>query len=304
MLFLDFFFTLQKFHQNILYNKKFINERMGLDMFYVMLNDASLFEITDIIEETKVKLQGETLKAISMRVQNADLDLIRTAFSSEFNVRTVTLMSEGKVAMTVYNAYSILRSIAQVFDGEIAEDAAPVYEVTLAQSSDLGVLVPQLQSRIAELESQITKLTAPVDPSTMSLSELKAYRIGQSKENLSAYLEEHPVASACHSADGETLELYTCTLEKQTLLNNAIAMAEIHNKMGDTEYTPSWNTHNGECTYDWTLDQLVQLAIEIETFVKPLISKQQAMESAINAATTAAEVNAVVITFAEATVIE
>ena len=155
-------------------------------------------------------------------------------------------------------------------------------------------MVPQLQEKIKSLQAELLKLTTPVDPSQLDLDELKEYQIAQSKKNFSEYLAQNPVKSTCH---GGVEAEYTCTLEKQTLLNNAIAMVEIHAAMGDTAYKPSWNTHNGECTYDWTKEELVTLALAIETFVHPLLSQQQAMESKIRAASTKEEVNAVKITF-------
>ncbi len=263
-------------------------------MYYVLLNDASLFEVTDMIEETTTVLKGETLKAIRFTVQNADLDLVQTAFKSEFNTRTVTLTSENKVAMSVYDNYTIIRSIGTDMVALTEDPDHPKYIITLAQSSNVADLVPQLQEKIKSLQAELLKLTTPVDPSQMDLDELKEYQIAQSKKNFSEYLEQNPVKSTCH---GGVEAQYTCTLEKQTLLNNAIAMVEIHAAMGDTGYKPSWNNHNGECTYDWTKEELVALALDIEAFVHPLLSQQQAMESQIRAASTKEEVNAVRITF-------
>lgn len=268
-------------------------------MYYVELNDASLFELTDIITETTTDLKGERLKALSMDVQNAQIDLIRSSFGSEFNTRTIKLLSEGKILMTTYNNYTILRSIATDEQDLIDNPENLKYRVILAMPSDVGTIVPQLQDRIQEMEDQLVELTAAPDPTQMDLDELKEYRIAQSKANLEAYLAANPVTSSCH---GEPAQ-YACTLEKQSLLNNAIAMAEIHASVGDDTYKISWNATGEECTYDWTKEQLVQLAIEIETFVKPLISQQQAMESMIKAADTKEGVNEVNINFPSSIVV-
>ena len=268
-------------------------------MYYVELNDASLFELTDIITETTTDLKGERLKALSMDVQNAQIDLIRSSFGSEFNTRTIKLLSEGKILMTTYNNYTILRSIATDEQDLIDNPENLKYRVILAMPSDVGTIVPQLQDRIQEMEDQLVELTAAPDPTQMDLDELKEYRTAQSKANLEAYLAANPVTSSCH---GEPAQ-YACTLEKQSLLNNAIAMAEIHASVGDDTYKISWNATGEECTYDWTKEQLVQLAIEIETFVKPLISQQQAMESMIKAADTKEGVNEVNINFPSSIVV-
>lgn len=268
-------------------------------MYYVELNDASLFELTDIITETTTDLKGERLKALALDVQNANIDLIRSSFQSEFNTRTIKLLSEGKVLMTTYNNYTILRSIATDEQDLVDNPENLKYRVILAMPSDVGTIVPQLQERIQEMEAQLVTLTAEPDPTQMELPELKEYKIAQSKANLEAYLAANPVTSSCH---GEPAQ-YACTLEKQSLLNNAIAMAEIHASVGDDEYKISWNATGEECTYDWTKEQLVQLAIEIEAFVKPLISQQQAMESMIKAAESKEDVNAVNINFPSSIVV-
>ena len=262
-------------------------------MYYLELNDASLFELTDIPKETTTKLKGVDLKALEMELQNVEIDLVRSSFSSEFNTRTVKVLSEKKIPMTVYDGYSILRSIATNEQDLIENPDSPKYTVVLAVTSDLSSLVPMLQERIAELENEIVSLTTEPDPSQMTLDELKVYLVSQSKANLNTFLENNPISSSCH---GGVAALYTCTLEKQQLLNNAIALCEIHNKLGD-DYTPSWNAHGQECTYDWTLNELIVLAIQIEAVVKPLISAQQSMEAKINVATTTEEAMAVDITF-------
>ena len=124
-------------------------------MYYLELNDASLFELTDIPKETTTKLKGVDLKALEMELQNVEIDLVRSSFSSEFNTRTVKVLSEKKIPMTVYDGYSILRSIATNEQDLIENPDSPKYTVVLAVTSDLSSLVPMLQERIAELENEI-----------------------------------------------------------------------------------------------------------------------------------------------------
>ena len=75
-----------------------------------------------------------------------------------------------------------------------------------------------------------------------------------------------------------------------------IAVAEMAEKAG-VSYQPSWNATGEVCTYDWTVDELKQLAFEMESFVRPLVSKQQAIETEIKACTTVEEVINVVISY-------
>lgn len=262
-------------------------------MYYLLLNDATMFEISDLMEEGTTKLKGETLKSVSAKIQNATIEKIRSAFGSEFNTRTIKLLSENKIAMTVYDNYTVLRSIATDEQSLIENSENQMYVVTLAQPSDIGTIVPQLQERIVELEKELLAATADPDPSQMDLDTLKEYLVDKSKENLEAFLEQNPITSSCHQ---NTPAVYTITFDKQTQLNSAIALCKIHEQLGDS-YTPSWNCHNGQCTYDWTKTELVKLAIEIEAFVKPYISKQQSMESQIRNASTKEDAQAVSITF-------
>ena len=252
-------------------------------MYYITLNDASVFECSDLITEGPAELKGEKLKAIFIPIQNATLELIRTTFGSEFNTRTITLMSEGKQPMTVYNNYSTLKRIAtdEVAIAEEEDGANLKYTVTMVMPSDLTTLVPQMQERIEELEQEIIKLTALPDPNEMELAELKAYKVSESKENLQTYLASHPITSTVHDPEGAQ---YSITLEKQTLLANAITLAKIHKEKSDSEYKISWNSTGAESTDDWTLEQLEQLFVEINDVVAPLVEAQQKMESDIKAA--------------------
>ena len=265
-------------------------------MYYIALNDASVFECSDLITEGTVELKGEKLKAIFIPIQNASLDLIRSTFGSEFNTRTITLMSENKVPMTVYNSYSKLKRIAtdEVAIAEEEEGASNKYMITLVMPSDLTTLVPQLQERIKELEAEIIELTAEPDPSQMSLDELKEYKIMESKDNLDEWLASHPITSTVHDPEGAE---YSITLEKQTLLANAITLANIHKMNNDDTYKISWNATGEENTYDWTLDQLQQLFVEIDAVVSPLVDAQQKMENAIKVATSKEDVLKVSLDF-------
>ena len=265
-------------------------------MYYIALNDASVFECSDLITEGTVELKGEKLKAIFIPIQNASLDLIRSKFGSEFNTRTITLMSENKVPMTVYDNYSMLKRIAtdEVAIAEEEEGASNKYMVTMVMPSDLTTLVPQLQERIEELEAEIIELTAEPDPSQMSLDELKEYKIMESKDNLDEWLASHPITSTVHDPEGAK---YSITLEKQTLLANAITLANIHKMNNDDTYKISWNATGEENTYDWTLDQLQQLFVEIDAVVSPLVDAQQKMENAIKVATSKEDVLKVSLDF-------
>ncbi len=140
------------------------------------------------------------------------------------------------------------------------------------------------------LEAQIN---TSIDTDTATLDEVKTYLIVKSKENLESYITAHPITSSCH---GGVEKQYTITKDKQTLLTQMILITQVALSVG-VEYQPSWNAQGEPCTYDWTLQELQQLAFEAEAIVRPLISHQQTIEAEINTAGTKEDALAVDITF-------
>ena len=116
--------------------------------------------------------------------------------------------------------------------------------------------------------------------------------IAQSKQNLADYLSNHTITSSCH---GEAAE-YSITSEKQSHLSNMIVAAQMAQATG-VAYSPSWNATGQKSTDDWTLAQLQQLLFEIEAAVRPLVSKQQAIELQLSSAETIEELENIEITF-------
>lgn len=124
------------------------------------------------------------------------------------------------------------------------------------------------------------------------LNSRKKVLIAQSRQNLADYLACHTVTSACH---GEPAE-YSITSEKQSYLANMIMTTQMAQAAG-IDFKPSWNAAGQVSTYDWTLEQLQQLAFEIEAVVRPLVSKQQEMEIQLIAAQSLEELELVEITY-------
>lgn len=188
---------------------------------------------------------------------------------------------------------------------------------------------------IAKSIEGIEQSMQDVDPDSLELPELKDYLIGKSKENLSEHLATNPISSSVH---GGVVKQYSITADKQTHLMAMILMTAnmeeariagmkqfyetqysgkesvtfeqfmvgVDNGTISTggvtfnKYQPSWNAAGEPCTYDWTLNELKQLAAEIEAVVRPLISKQQTMEVQIKGATTIEEAKSVSLSFAAA----
>lgn len=126
-----------------------------------------------------------------------------------------------------------------------------------------------------------------------TLDEVKKHQIKLSKSNLEQYLKENPIFSTCHNEEGG---FYSITEVNQNRLLAMISVTQMKQSLG-IEYQPSWNESEKACTYDWTVEQLIQLSFEIELVVRPLVSKQQEMEELINSCDDKYDVLKVDITF-------
>lgn len=150
--------------------------------------------------------------------------------------------------------------------------------------------VDNVARRIQDLSN---KIEPTIDINTCTLEDLKKWQIRLSNENLSAHLYKNPVFSTCHNPEGA---YYSITSDKQTYLAQMIMVTQMA-MQNNIPYQPSWNESGKPCTYDWTLEQLSQLAFEIESVVRPLINKQQLIEQQIKECETKEEVLEVDVEF-------
>lgn len=118
----------------------------------------------------------------------------------------------------------------------------------------------------------------------------KVLKVGESKMLLESFLEANPLKSTCHNGvEG----IYTITSEKQTLMSNNYLTYMIAKQTGiETELT--WNESGKECE-PWTETEFLQLVMEVQAYVKPLVSLQQKYEVAIMACETQEELDAIVL---------
>jgi len=140
---------------------------------------------------------------------------------------------------------------------------------------------PMLRSE-EELAAELAEIQA------VSIEAVKAAKIAESKTQLANYLEAHPITYT----DGKQ---YSVTAEKQSLLTSALARNQIATAAG-MQTALKWNATGEECTV-WEYADLAALALAIAAYVEPLVSQQQAAEVAINACSTVAEVEAIVIAY-------
>ena len=124
---------------------------------------------------------------------------------------------------------------------------------------------------------------------------LKEDLILKSKENLTKYLQTHPLKSYCHNkAEGG---YYNCTKEKQNELAGLLLSHNIATNLGQEDVL-TWNETEKVCEV-YTLEELSQLALEIKEYVKPLVSMQQYIEATIRASNTQQELKSINIEFTD-----
>ena len=124
----------------------------------------------------------------------------------------------------------------------------------------------------------------------IDLDTLKADKIEMSKKKLADWLENNPMLYT----DGK---YYSVTAEKQSLLNGNLSSYE-RAKAINVEYPLKWNSTGSECV-SWDYTDLLALSLTIAGYVAPKVSKQQAIEVAINNCNTIDEVNEIVINYDE-----
>lgn len=116
----------------------------------------------------------------------------------------------------------------------------------------------------------------------------KQSRITQSKQQLEAYLEAHPLTWT----DGKQ---YTITETKQNQLTSKLLAATMA-QISSTPYTLTWND-TGEVCKEWTLEELSALAFAIDARVTSLVTYQQSQEVSMRNATTQEELDAIIVDY-------
>lgn len=125
-----------------------------------------------------------------------------------------------------------------------------------------------------------------------NLDEIKQNLILLSKENLQKYLNSNPLFSKAHNPNGE---YYNVDEDHQNRLNANLSTYELAVKMGVTPIL-TWNATGKSCEV-WSIEELAKLALEMKSYVAPLISMQQHMEEDIQNASTKEDVLKINIKF-------
>lgn len=135
---------------------------------------------------------------------------------------------------------------------------------------------------------KLTGITPGAIPEPNTLSQNKEARITQSKEDLAAYLDTHPL----QWTDGN---FYSITAEKQAQLTSKLAVAQAKATAG-VPYELKWNTTNEACV-PWELNELFALAFAIDERVTALVSYQQNQEVAMREAESQEALDAIIVDY-------
>ena len=226
--------------------------------------------------------------------------------------KSLGIMREN-VSNTLEKVNQVKKSITNITGAEIPNMVKKIDEVSKS-TSDLKQAQVSIEKSVSAADKKasdaatdikkvgdrVSALEPVTDYTTLPIEEAKAYRVKESATALAEFLAANPITSTCH---GGVEARYSITKDKQDYLQSMIAVTQLAEQSG-VPYQPSWNATGEVCTYDWTLAELCQLAMEIETVVRPLVSYQQTIEKSINNCTTMEELQAVVINYNNAPVHE
>ena len=265
-------------------------------MYKLILADATEFELVDHIAQVKVMVQGANVDGIRFTVTTTTVAAVQEAFKDPVKTDVIKQAQEDGSVMSTQTGFTKLKSITR--DEEAHLEGVEKLTIVMRMPEDLTDTVKSLGTKVVELGEALAEATAPFDPHSLDLAGAKEYQVKQSELALENYLANHPVKSSVH---GEKEAYYSCTLLKQQLLTQAIALAQMAVQTSNKDYKISWNATGEECTYDWTLEELVQLSFEFDAYVRPYVSAQQELENDILACSTVDEVLAVEIDYSKVT---
>lgn len=197
------------------------------------------------------------------------------------------LFDENTEKNILANFKSTSNYICFAFENNVSADIFTGVE-RLKMYSDDNMFLTEYTLDEYKLECNGNELYLRDKNEVVDLEATKADRIVMSKQLLAEWLETHPFLYS----DGK---YYSCTEEKQALLNGNLASYERATQAG-IPYPLKWNSTGDECL-DWSYEDLVALSLSIAGYVAPKVSMQQAYELQIKACQSVDEVNEIVINY-------
>lgn len=233
-------------------------------------------------------------------VNNKSFECTTTAFDPLFPVFSLITTDVASVqeAFKEYNEFNL-------YNGETLVGTYTgwsTYESIKIVQNNIKDVIPDLDYYVViqlgqeDIRSVVKQLDAQINPkyniSTMSLDEVKAMKIAESKKVLADWLAANPLKSSAH---GEKEGIYSVTEEKQSLLTSQYT-SYILEKQVNPEAVITWNESGKECEV-WTEEEIVQLICEIKAYVYPRVAKQQSYECEIQAMSSKEDVVAMVFDY-------
>lgn len=275
----------------------------------ILLSNGSEYELKGMVSKGSTYVNNTYMDSITIPV-SGDFEAIQKDFTNQEAVSNISVVDVENGLSSTYSGYQKFIGVT-ISSENVGKN---IYIVTLAMSNDVQQLIKswqtsmdtmsekimsvdeasaEMSNKVNDVKRYVENIVGNTDIDTMTLDEAINFRIKESKKALSEFFNTATIKSSCHG--GKEAE-YSITSEKQSYLISMIAIADLAAASG-VEYQPSWNASGEICTYDWTVDELKQLAFEMETYVRPLVSKQQTIEKSISACKTVAEVKEIEISY-------
>ena len=253
-------------------------------------------QVNSIVNTTQEALSTANKSALKVKSYDESISYVNDQVN-KLNTETTAVKdkvdtlgtSTNKLYETVNENAQKARDLLALRTGELSDSIINLQN----DQEKLSDNINQNAENTAILSGRVSKLEPVVDYTTLPLDEAIAYRVTESNVKLEEYLASHPITSTCHNKAGAQ---YAITSDKQAYLQAMILMAQTA-EVNNIPFTPSWNATGEECTYDWTVVELTQLALEIGNAVRPLVSYQQKLEKRIKSAPTMEALEAIIIDY-------
>lgn len=159
-----------------------------------------------------------------------------------------------------------------------------------------NIIVIMSLAQLTEVDRSLRKMSSIIakDHNYLTLEEYKDAKIEESKILLEKFLIENPMMSDCH---GGEIKAYNATKDKRDLFVSAMFTYQMKKQAGLPAIL-KWNATGEECT-EWTEEEGIQFAIDMETYITPLVAAQQAFEIQIKNAQTKQELDKLNINYSE-----
>lgn len=111
----------------------------------------------------------------------------------------------------------------------------------------------------------------------IDIEDLRKKKLEELNDKYTSFIQNNPLPS---NIKDNTLQYYECTEERQNQLVQTISLYELSEKIG-VPYTCNWNHINGPCE-EWTIKEIIQLSLQMKSYIYPLLSYRNNMTYTIN----------------------